>query len=185
MSFSLTINLTPIPPKKTLFITSHNSLCVSIWNHTLAIPDWRSLLCPKSFCIIFVSFGYTGERLNPRLRRKDWILWASLLEEKVFGLRKYVLEVKSIQWDRNWCWFLTKPKTLLKIVWKAGAPCLLFKTAGLHLRFWTNWLCEKSFHVTIYRRKREFFQVIWRCFAHVKLASEQALWGALEFEFHL
>ena len=80
---------------------------------------------------------------------------------------------------------MTKPKTLLKIVWKAGAPCLLFKTAGLHLRSWINWLCEKSFHVTIYRRKREFFQVIWRCFAHVKLACEQALWGALEFEFHL
>ena len=88
MSFSLTINLTPIPPKKTLFITSHNSLCVSIWNHTLAIPDWRSLLCPKSFCIIFVSFGYTGERPNPRLRRKDWILWASLLEVKSFWPQK-------------------------------------------------------------------------------------------------
>ena len=89
MSFSLTINLTPIPPpKKTLFITSHNSLCVSIWNHTLAIPDWRSLLCPKSFCIIFVSFGYTGERLNPRLRRKDWILWASLLAVKSFWPQK-------------------------------------------------------------------------------------------------
>lgn len=88
MSFSLTINLTPTPLKKTLFITSHNSVCVSIWNHTLAIPDWRSLMRPKSFCIIFVSFGYTGERLNPDLRRKDWISWALLLAVKSLCTQK-------------------------------------------------------------------------------------------------
>ena len=48
----------------------------------------------------FVSFGYTGERLIPGLRRKDWILRALLLEVTSLWLQKVGSrgEIYSARW---------------------------------------------------------------------------------------
>ena len=50
-----------------------------------------------------------------------------------------------------------------KIVWKAGAPCLLFNRwfTSRILNKSTVWL-EKSFHRRFRCRMRQFFRVIWR-----------------------
>ena len=57
------------------------------------------------------------------------------------------------------CWFLTRPKTWFKIVWKEGALCLLFNrwfTSGI-LDKSTVWV-EKSFHATIYVEEARVFR---------------------------
>ena len=59
-----------------------------------------------------------------------------------------------------------------KIVWKAGAPCLLFNRwfTSRILNKSTVWL-EKSFNRRFMCRMRQFFQVIWRWFARVKCGN--------------
>ena len=55
-----------------------------------------------------------------------------------------------------------------KIVWKAGAPCLLFNRwfTSRILNKSTVWL-EKSFHRRFMCRMRQFFRVIWRVISPV------------------
>ena len=54
----------------------------------------------------------TIRRLIPGLGRKDWILRALLLAVKSLRPHKVAsLGMRSIRQDRNWYWFLTRPKT--------------------------------------------------------------------------
>ena len=99
------------------------------------------------FCL---SLGYTGERLIPGLRRKDWVLRALLLA--VTSLWPQKLGSRDEIYSERWKLALIsdQAKDLAKIVWKAGAVCL---TAGF--RSFTSGILskstvsiEKSFHVT-------------------------------------
>ena len=126
----------------------------------------------------------TSSRISSHLaaRMKDWSrVWEGKIgycelccwQQKVFGLTKEVLGVKFIRRDGNWCWSLTRTKTSsLKIVWKAGAPCLLFNRwfTSRILNKSTVWV-EKSFHRRFMCRMRQFFRVIWRWFAPVKCGN--------------
>ena len=115
-----------------------------------------------------VSFGYTGERLIPGLRWKDRILRALLLAEKSFWPHKVVSGEKSTA--ARWKLMLISDQA--KDLVKAEAPCLLFNrwfTSGI-LNKSTVWV-EKSSMRRFMWRKREFFGVIWRCFARVKCGN--------------
>ena len=117
----------------------------------------------------------TSSRTSSHLatRMKDWSrVWEGKIgycelccwQQNVFGLTKEVLGVQFIRRDGNWCWSLTRPKTSSsKIVWKAGAPCLLFNRwfTSRILNKSTVWV-EKSFHRRFMCRMRQFFRVIWR-----------------------
>ena len=126
----------------------------------------------------------TSSRIRSHLatRMKDWSrVWEEIIgycelccwQQKVFGLTKYVLGVKFIRRDGNCYLSLTRPKTSSsKIVWKAGAPCLLFSRwfTSMILNKSTVWV-EKSFHRRFMCRMRQFFWAIWRWFARVKCGN--------------
>ena len=184
-----------------LFITSHNSLCMSVWNHS-AYRDWSRLSwwvvleffwlawarfsegiikpvnkqvsrlaksAASNIFSYFVSFGYTGERLIPGLRRKDWILRALLLAVKRLWPHKVGSrgEIYSARWKLML--MSDRANDLVKKFLKARA--LLFSrwfTSGI-----LNKLCESE-KVSMPRfmwRKREFIGVIWQCFARVKCGN--------------
>ena len=108
-------------------------------------------VCCVQYLLVFrLLSGYTGERLIPGLRRKDWVLRALLLA--VTSLWPQKLGSRDEIYSERWKLALIsdQAKDLAKIVWKAGAVCL---TAGF--RSFTSGILskstvsiEKSFHVT-------------------------------------
>ena len=80
----------------------------------------------------FLSFGYTGVRLIPSLRRKDWILRALLLAVKSLWPHKVGSrgEIYSARWKLML--ICDQAKDLVKNCLKAGTHDVSFSTAGLN-----------------------------------------------------
>ena len=107
------------------------------------------------------------------LRRKDWILRSLFLAVTSLCPQK-VGSRDEIYWAK-WKLMLIsdQAKDLVKNCVEGEGSMYTFSTAGLHPGSWINRLDEsrKVSMPRCMRRKREFFGVIWRCFARVKCGN--------------
>ena len=94
--------------------------------------------CVQYLLVFRLISGYTGERLIPGLRRKDWILRALLLAVTSLWPHKVGSRIE-IYWVR-WKFVLIseQAKDFEKTVLKVGAVCILFN------RWFTSGILNKS-----------------------------------------
>ena len=128
-------------------------------------------VCCVQYLLVFrLSSGYTGERLIPGLRQKDWVLRALLLT--VTSLWPQSGEIYSARWKL--ILISDQFKDLVKNCFEDGGLHVSFSTSGLHPGSWINRLFESrkvSCDDLCGESERFSVGVIWRCLARVKCGN--------------
>ena len=130
-------------------------------------------VCCVQYLLVFrLISGYTGERLIPGLRQKDWILQASLLT--VTSLWTHKEGSKGEIHSERLMLISDQAKDLVKNCFEGGGLHVSFSTSGLHPGSWINRLFESrkvSCDDLCGESERFSVGVIWRCFARVKCGN--------------
>ena len=130
-------------------------------------------VCCVQYLLVFrLISGYTGERLIPGLRRKDWILQASLLP--VTSLWTHKEGSKGEIHSGRLMLISDQAKDLVKNCFEGGGLHVSFLTSGLRPGSWINRLFESrkvSCDDLCGENERFSVGVIWRCFARVKCGN--------------
>ena len=107
-------------------------------------------VCCVQYLLVFrLISGYTGERLIPGLRQKDWILQASLLT--VTSLWTHKKGSKGEIHSGRLMLISDQAKDLVKNCFEDGGLHVSFSTSGLHPGSWINRqsVSREKFHMTI------------------------------------
>ena len=136
------------------------SLNFQCWQVVATLSAFIGLCCVLYFSMQYLLVfrllsGYTGERLIPGLRRKDWILRALLLAVTSLWPHKVGsrVEIYSARWKFMLIFWLGQ-RLSKKLCGKWGLY-VSFSTAGLHPGSCINRLSvsREKFHVTSYVEK--------------------------------